>query len=311
MTLFAAQVVDLSLPEHATWKDTALWMWRLFVFHGVPLLLILVASVVVVRAVTILGNRIVEHAKKHNGSDSDEAVRRAQTLSMLFRYTSKVFVFGIAVLAILREFGTDVTPLLTGAGIVGIVVGLGAQSLVKDILTGIFIFTENQFSIGDVVELGGKTGTVEAINLRTTILRSADGAVHIVPNGQITVATNMSYRWSKAVVDLQIGYDQDFDRVIAILRKVAAEAKADPILSKDLLEEPGVFGPEAFNEHSLKVTMSAKVVALRQWEVSRALRRRIKQAFDREGILVPVPQRMIQVRDGASLRPTPPPAPRP
>ena len=216
---------------------------------------------------------------------------------MLFRYTSKIFVFAIFLLALLREFGTDVTPLLTGAGIVGVVVGLGAQSLVKDILTGIFIFTENQYSIGDVVELGGKTGTVEAINLRTTILRASDGAVHIVPNGTITVATNMSYRWSRAVIDLQIAYDADFDKVIALLKRVAAEAKADAVLSKDLLEEPGVFGPEAFNEHSMKVTMSAKVYPLRQWEVSRALRRRIRVAFDREGILIPVPQRRIEVRE--------------
>ena len=307
--ILAQQIIDLSMPEHATPEAFARWVWRVFLIHGVPLLIILIVSVVVVRGVTLLGSRIVEHAKKQSGGDADEAVRRAQTLSAIFGYTAKIFVFGIAILAILREFGTDVTPLLTGAGIMGVVIGLGAQSLVKDILTGVFIFTENQYSIGDVVELGGKTGTVEAINLRTTILRSSDGAVHIIPNGTITVATNMSYRWSRAVIDLQIGYDADFDKVISLLKKVAAEAKADPALSKDLLEEPGVFGPEAFNEHSLKVTMSVKVHPLRQWEVGRALRRRIRTAFDREGILIPVPQRMIQVKSGDLVRPPAAPVP--
>jgi small-conductance mechanosensitive channel len=284
--------------------DTLHWLGRTFLDHAPSIAVLLVAAWIGLRATKIVGARIVDHARSQKSGDHDESVRRAETLAMILGYTAKICVFVLVVLGTLREFGTDVGPLVTGAGVIGVVVGLGAQSIVKDVLTGVFIFTENQFQIGDAVELGGKAGVVEEINLRTTMLRSADGAVHIIPNGQINVATNFSYHWSKAVVDLQIGYDADLDLVLKLLQKTSADAKADVVLGKDLLEEPVVTGPEAFSEIGMKVTVSAKTPPLRQWEVARQLRRRIRTAFDAAGIGVPVQQRMIHVRSGEAIRPS-------
>lgn len=284
-------------------RELAEWLWHIFRVHGVPFLLVLVVSWILLFCTRLVGKKIVDHVRRTNPDELGEAVRRAETLALMMSYTTRVFVICIIGFSILHETGTDLTPLLTGAGLIGVVVGFGAQSLVKDLLTGVFIFTENQFSIGDMVELGGKTGTVEAINLRTTMLRSSDGSVHIVPNGQITVTTNMSYRWSRSLVDVQLGYDADYERAVAVLKKVCAEAKTDPVLGKDFLEEPRVQGPESFGEHSLKMTVNSKVVPLRQWDVGRELRRRIMAAFDKEGIRIAIPQRMISVKSGELVKP--------
>jgi len=273
---------------------------------GLRIVLTLLLSWLVLRAVRAVGARLVRRAEDKDPNRVSEEERRAQTLASILTYATRVLVFAIIALVVLREVGTDITPFLTGAGIAGVALGFGAQSLVKDVLAGVFILTEEHFRVGDVVELAGKSGVVERVNLRTTLLRSMDGAVHIVPNGQITVATNMSFRWSRAVLDLQLGYDTDLEKVETILRKIAADMKADPQWSKDLLEEPEITGVESFNESSINIRVMVKTQPLRQWDVARQLRRRIKREFDQAGVQMPFPQRVIHYKAMPGMPPAPP-----
>lgn len=263
---------------------------------GLRILLVILVGWLLVRSARAVGGRLVRRADDGDPNRVSEKGRRAQTLASILEYSAKVLVVVVAGLVVLREVGTDITPILTGAGIAGVALGFGAQSLVKDVLAGVFILTEEHFRVGDVVELAGKSGVVEKVNLRTTLLRAIDGSVHIVPHGQIAVATNMTYRWSRAVLDLQLSMDADIDRVEAILRKVGAELKADPTWGRDLLETPEISGVESFADGTLNVRVLAKTQPLRQWDVARQLRRRILRAFHEAKIEMPLPQRVIHYR---------------
>jgi moderate conductance mechanosensitive channel len=282
---------DPFTPEHV--RDVLIgWLGT----SGLRIVLTLLLSWLVLRMVRAVGARLVRRADDQDPKRVSEEERRAQTLAAILHYATRIVVFAIIGLVVLREVGTDITPFLTGAGILGVALGFGAQSLVKDVLAGVFILTEEHFRVGDVVELAGKSGVVERVNLRTTLVRSMDGAVHIVPNGQITVATNMSFRWSRAVLDLQLGYDTDLEKVEEILRKIGADMKADPQWSKDLLEEPEITGVESFNESSINIRVMVKTLPLRQWDVARQLRRRVKREFDKAGVQMPFPQRVIHYK---------------
>jgi small-conductance mechanosensitive channel len=264
--------------------------------HGVPILVAVLAVWLILRVTRLVGDRLVSHARHAHG-DTGEGERRARTIAQILDYLAKVFVAVALGMVLLKESGTDITPFLTGAGILGVVIGLGAQSLLKDVLAGAFILVENQFRVGDVVELAGKSGVVEQVNLRTTVLRAADGALHFVPNGQITVASNLSYRWSRAVVDFPVSMDDDLDALLAALRAAATAMKSDPKWSPDLLEEPQITGPEAIGEGTVTVHVQVKTPPLRQWDVARELRRRLLGAMRSAGVKAPLPQRILHHRN--------------
>ena len=191
---------------------------------------------------------------------------------------------------ILNAFGSNIAPVLTGAGIVGLAVGFGAQTLVRDIISGFFLILEDQVRVGDVAAINGRAGLVEAINLRTIVLRDGEGTVHVFPNGAINTLANRSKDFSYYVIDLGISYREDPDRVAAVLREIGAELQADPAYGPLILEPLEILGVDAFGDWSVVLKMRIKTVPLKQWEVGREFRKRIRQAFDEDGHRDPVPR---------------------
>jgi moderate conductance mechanosensitive channel len=233
-----------------------------------------------------------------------EAVKRAETLSRVFRYLTTVTLSLIAGMLILAELGISVAPILGAAGVVGIAVGFGAQSLVKDYFTGFFILLENQIRQGDVIDIAGKSGLVEEVTLRFVRLRDYDGNVHYIPNGLITAVTNKSRGFAQAVIDVGVGYREDIDEVFALMRRVAEEMRSDPAFAPRILDPLEIAGVEAFAESAIILRSRFKVAPLEQWNVRREYLRRLKKAFDQAGIEIPFPQRIIHQRGepGMELR---------
>lgn len=294
-----------SLPEESLFSQMRFFLFGWLTTSGLRILLTFLVAWLLVRTMHAVGARIVRRANDKTPGRVSEEERRAQTFAAILDYATRVLVIVTAGLVVLNEVGTNITPFVTGAGIAGVALGFGAQSLVKDVLAGVFILTEEHFRVGDVVEIAGKSGEVERVNLRTTFIRDAEGAMHIVPNGQITVATNKSFRWARVVIDLRLGYDTDLEQVEALLKKVGAEMKADETWSKDLLEEPQITGVESFNESSINIRVIVKTEPLRQWDVARHLRRRIKRAFDDAGVKMPFPQQVIHYKATPGVPPPP------
>ncbi len=221
--------------------------------------------------------------------ESAEDGRRVQTLSRVIRYVVTVAVTVIAGILMLGEFGISVAPILGAAGVVGIALGFGAQSLVKDYFTGFFLLLENQIRVGDVVEAGGKSGAVEELTLRYLRLRDYSGNVHYVPNGNISVVTNMSLGFAQAVIDAGVAYGEDIDRVVAVMRQVGEELRRDAAFSAKILDALEVAGVDRWADSAVVIRCRFKVLPLEQWNVRREYLRRLKMAFDREGIEIPFP----------------------
>lgn len=214
--------------------------------------------------------------------------QRSQTLGSLLDSVALIVIGTITFLMVLGSF-MDIGPLLASVGVLGLAISFGAQSLVKDVISGTFMLLEGQFGIGDVVRIDDVSGLVEKITLRTTVLRDVQGVVHIIPNGSITRVSNLTKTWSRAVLDIGVAYKEDVDHVLDVLRQVGQEFHADPEWGPLLVEEPIVPGVESFGDSSVVVRMSAKTLPQKQWDVARELRRRIKKRFDREGIEIPFP----------------------
>jgi moderate conductance mechanosensitive channel len=232
--------------------------------------------------------------------DGDESVttlreRRGRTISQLLRSVGRLLVISIALLLTFNVF-IDIGPILAGAGILGLAVSFGAQSLVKDFLSGFFILFENQFAIGDVIEAGGKSGTVEKMTLRVVLLRDLKGTIHIVPNSEIKVVSNMTRGWSRAVVDVGITYEEDVDRALAVVRDEAAQFSTDKVWGAQLdgpLEVPGI---ESLSDSAVVIRTLIKTQPGSQWATAREFRRRLKKRLDREGMSIPYPQRRVHVQ---------------
>lgn len=213
------------------------------------------------------------------------ATQRIEALATVLRSIVTAVVWGVALLLILGEVGINLAPLLAGAGIIGIALGFGSQTLVKDFLTGMFILVEDQFGVGDIVDLDpGVTGTVEAVSLRTTRLRAVDGTVWHVPNGEIRRVGNKSQLWSRALLDIEVAYGTDLEHASNVIKAVADEVwKAHD----EVLEEPELWGVENLGPSGVAIRLVVKTTPSDQWSISRELRQRIKAAFDREGIEIP------------------------
>jgi small conductance mechanosensitive channel len=252
-------------------------------------LIILIVAFVAYRLVKLLVRRIVTHEVEAE----DPVVKRlreqrAQTLGSLLQNVALVVIITLAGLTILGTF-MPIGPLLAGVSVIGLAVSFGAQSLVKDIISGTFILLEGQFGIGDVVRIGDTSGQVERITLRTTVLRDFEGIVHIIPNGEITKVSNLTKTWSRAVLDIGVAYREDVDRVIAVLHQLGEQFLADPQWGPLLLEAPDVLGVQSLADSAVVIRMQARTLPLKQWDVARELRRRIKNRFDREDIQIPFP----------------------
>lgn len=215
--------------------------------------------------------------------------RRFETLARVFRYISTVLVWLVAGMLILSELGISIAPILGAAGVVGIAVGFGAQSLIKDYFNGFFLLLENQIRQGDAVEISGKTGIVEDITLRHVALRDIEGNVHYIPNGEITIVTNKSRGYAHALIDFGVAYREDLDEVYRITREAGATLRADAETGPKILEDLEVQGVQDWGDSAVVIRCRFKTVAMEQWAVRRAFLGLLKKAFDAHGIEIPYP----------------------
>ena len=234
-----------------------------------------------------------------------ELERRVKTIARLLVRVAGVTLLVIAVLMALGQLDIDVGPAVAGLGVVGIAVGFGAQTLIKDWLAGIFIVLENQYSEGDVVRIAGVDGVVESFGLRRTTLRDLDGTVHNVPNGQITVASNLTRLWARVNLDISVAYDTDIDRATSLINGVGAELLEDPEWGPRMLEAPTVVRVNALADSAVTLKVLGQVRAAEQWSVAGELRKRILAAFGREGVEIPFPHQVIVNRGDAGREASP------
>ena len=219
--------------------------------------------------------------------------RRADTLTHVLRDVARVFILAVGTMMILSEIGIDLKPLLAAAGLGGLAIGFGAQSLVKDVISGFFILLEDSIAVGDVVEIAGVSGLVEEVKLRTITLRDVSGSVHVVPNGIVDRVKNMTKGYSYYVFDIDVAYREDVDRVMEVLVDIAAELRADPSYAADILEPLEMLGVDRFDESAVIIRCRIKTLPVQQWRIGREMNRRIKKTFDAKGIEIPFPHRTI------------------
>ncbi|MDQ6421895.1 mechanosensitive ion channel family protein [Paenibacillus sp. LHD-117] len=261
-------------------------MWQNF---GITLLRIAIILIVGRILIWLLHKTVDRMVLERAGKQPPHHARRMTTVGKLLKNVSSYIIYFIIFMLLLSEIGINLGPLLAGAGVVGIAIGFGAQSLVKDILTGFFIILEDQFAVGDVIQTGTFKGTVEVIGLRTTKIQSWTGEIHIVPNGMINEVTNFSIHNSLAVVDTSIAYEADVDKAQEIIRETMAQFKHD-----HLVKEPEVLGVQLVSAASVNIRIIAECKPTMQGIVARAMNRDIKEALDRNGIDIPYP-RMVMV----------------
>jgi moderate conductance mechanosensitive channel len=261
--------------------------------HGLRIVIILVAALLVSWTL----RSALAHLERSLGTDSlngdADRRRRARTVVSVLRGLGRLIIVLAAGLMVLSELGIDTGPLLAGAGILGLALGLGAQTLVRDVIGGIFVLAEEQFHLGDVVRIGEITGTVERMTLRATYLRDLDGALHLIPNGEIRVISNLTRGWARALVDVSIANDRDTGRALSVLEDVCRRAAEDAALGPLLVEPPVVAGVESLNSDSARLRLYARTLPGKQWEAGRALRRLVKDRFDAEGITQGLPRQEL------------------
>ena len=269
--------------------------YTVLIRKSVAILVIWFGAWVVNQLIRLAARRILKAVD--DGDDSTLTLRekRGQTVAQLLRSVGRVVVVVVAILLTLNTF-VEITPLLAGAGILGLAISFGAQSLVKDVLSGFFILLENQFAVGDVIEAGGKSGVVERMTMRVVQLRDVEGILHFIPNGTITVVSNKTRGWSRSVVDVGVAYETEVDMALGVIKDEAVKFSEDPAWKHRLdgpVEVPGV---ERLDDNGVIIRTLIRTVPGSQWEAGREFRRRIKNRLDHEGIEIPFPQRVMHVR---------------
>jgi small-conductance mechanosensitive channel len=246
------------------------------------------------RFVKLIRSNIVLMMKRHRPGDSTlQLEKRATTIGAILRKTIAVLIWAVSIIMILRELDFDIAPILAGAGVIGLAVGFGAQNLVRDVISGLFMLVENQISVNDVAIINGTGGLVEEVNLRTTVLRGLDGTVHIFPNGAITSLSNMTHGFSFYVFDVGVAYKEDTDRVVQVLKDIAAEMRQSKEYGHLILEPLDALGVDQFGDSAVIIKVRIKTLPAAQWQVGREMNRRIKKRFDAEGIEIPFPHRSL------------------
>ena len=253
----------------------------------VRIVLVVIIALVALRLLRAAVGRIVAGVLSAQGEPTAAQRQRADTLGRVTESTGRVVIIIVAAMMILANLGMDIGPLIASAGLAGIAIGLGAQSLVRDTINGFFILFEDQFGVGDVITVGAESGTVETIDLRRTVLRAVNGAQIIIPNGEIRVLQNQSKGWSRAVIDVQTTPYADDAQVVAVLREVTAQVVDDPQIGQHILEPPQVLGVTSISATGVTFRVLVKTEPLQQWAVERELRLRIREAFRQHQIPVP------------------------
>lgn len=281
--------------------DTFLVNYRIFESFKstswLTILLIIVLTLFIIKFGHILISKSVKKAIKQNGDTKVAEEKREKTLVTVFNITLNISVVLIASLIILSELGINIGPLLAGAGIAGVALGFGAQTLVKDIISGIFIILENQFRIGDVVCFDKTCGSVENITLRVTTLRDLDGIVHYVPNGEIKIASNMTKSKSRVNLNIGVAYDSDIDKVEKIINEVGNDLAKDKEWKEKIRTAPQFVRVNDFGDSAIEIKIVGDTEPMEQWAITGELRRRLKKAFDKNGIEIPFPQRDVHTKN--------------
>ena len=246
------------------------------------------------RAVRLAASRIEKSVDDGDDSITTLREKRGRTISQLLRSVGRVVIVTIAVLLTFNVF-INIAPILAGAGILGLAVSFGAQSLVRDVISGFFFLVENQFSVGDVIEASGKGGVVERMTLRVVVLRDLDGSMHVIPNGEIKVVSNKTRGWSRAVVDISVPHTENLERALEVVRDEAAQFSTDPLWGVQLDGPVEVLGVESLTDNAVVIRTLLKTQPGSQWSVAREFRRRLKNRFSRETIDSPYQQRRVEV----------------
>jgi len=265
------------------------------------------AQVLAIWALAWLANTVIRIAARRiekavdDGDDSTFSAqeKRGHTIAQLLRSVGRVMIVLVAMLLTLDVF-IEIGPLLAGAGIAGLAISFGAQSLVKDVITGFFALVEGQYAVGDIIEAGGKTGTVERMTLRVVMLRDLQGVLHTIPNGQITTVSNLTRGWARSVVDVGVAYESDVDRALEVFADEARLMARDDRWRTIIEGEPDVMGVNDLADSAVIIRTRFQTTAGDQWAVAREFRRRIKNRLDREGIEIPFPQRTVHLRRPAA-----------
>ncbi len=261
--------------------------------HGLRILIILILAVIAYRLFYHIARRLARRMQALDGIEGSERDRRIETIFRLVANTGIVVVTTAATLTILQELEIDIGPLLASVGIVGLALGLGAQTLVKDIIGGLFIFVENMYTVGDVVEIAGYAGVVEEMTLRTTALRDLNGTLHLIPNGDIRTVSNRSRDWSRAVVEVGVTYEDHVADAEAALEEAGRQLAAHPDVGPLLLEEPAVTGIEGLEDWQIRLRILVKTRPGKQFDVERELRRIIRAVFAERGLSLASPRQEV------------------
>jgi small-conductance mechanosensitive channel len=290
--------------------------WRELLEFSKPALHIVVILALSMLAFRVSGKiiKLLRAFMLDQAENNLEELKRIETLGQVFRYIASVVITIVTGMLILSELGISIAPILAAAGVMGLAIGFGAQSLVKDYFSGFFLLLENQIRQGDVVEIAGKGGYVEEMTLRYVKMRDYDGNVYFIPNGIITTVANMSRQFAFSVIDLRISYKEDVDEVMEVMRQVGKEIREDSVVKERIRGDIEMAGVDALNESSVVIRCRFQVEPLAQWDVRREYYRRIKRAFEERGIEIPTPHMTLYSgtsKDGSSamkLDNQPPPA---
>ncbi len=265
------------------------WLW--LQSDGIHVILIAIVAMVAMKIANLLSKRIFKVFIDRK--DDVEYEKKARTLRSLIRYALNIAIIIITTMMILKRLGIDIGPILAGAGVAGLAIGFGARHLVEDIISGFFIFLEDQIRVDDVVEIAGKGGVVEKVNLRMTILRDLAGNVHYVRNGMIDVVTNMTKGYSRYVFNIGVAYREDVDEVIQVIQDIGLELQQDLEFKDDILEPLEVLGLDEFADSAIIIKARIKTAPIKQWRIGREFNLRMKKKFDELGIEIPYPHLTI------------------
>ena len=272
---------------------TPLTAWLLE--HGTRILLSLLVATAGYRLFYVLARRVKEQVQQRDGIEGSAMDKRAETLFNVITNAGLMVVATAATLTILQELDIQIAPLLASVGIVGLALGLGAQTLVQDVISGLFILIENQYTVGENVEINGLVGTVEQMTLRVTALRDVEGVLHMIPNGEIRIVSNRARDWARAIVDVGIPYEADVDLAMETLQAIGESMIDDPDIGPLLLEVPTVTGIEGLDDWQIRVRMMVKTLPTQRFNVERHMRREIRLAFDAKGLGLAAPRQEIVV----------------
>lgn len=270
--------------------------WQALIETALRIVLILLIAwgvLVTIRKVLARLEKRLKTQSSVAGEPPSESEKRVETLLRLVRHGARIAVWVTLLLMILKEMGVEIGPILAGAGILGLAVGFGAQNLVRDIISGFFFILENQVRVGDVAVINGTGGLVEEINFRTIILRDLEGITHIFPHGTIQTMSNRTRDWSGYVFDIGVAYKENTDHVCEVVRGVFRDLQQDPAFGPLIVAEPEIFGVDKFADSAVIIKGRIKTRPIRQWMVGREFLRRVKLAFDREGIEIPFPHQTL------------------